>query len=361
MGTLSVVVARKKHMLKVKENTMKKMFEPNRTNKTSKTGLNQYTLCGICNTTFATKSSLARHIKRSHNNNISEIAEPSNIQKTYHVLNSIMRPKTPQNAPKQQLNIICEYCEMTFTRTSGRSKHEKICSKKELNNKNNELKEKDNKIKQLEEHLEMMADDRRKFAELAITNAKNNSKAMSALNYVIYTYNNTEAKPLAQLKNTEANAILYKNKPKDISIEDKFIDCYRHNDLDKYIADCIITAYQCDDKSKQQFHSSDVSRLTYIVRELINKTNEWIADKKGVKIEERVIIPLLDNIKNIMNDYIKNLDDDDNADLKIICQRNQAIMDIMTLCEDVKFANRINKLVAPYFQVNTKPDIQEIS
>ncbi len=128
---------------------------------------------------------------------------------------------------------------------------------------------------------------------------------------------------------------------------------YKCLDLSMYISICIVASYQCDNKSEQQFHSSDVSRLTYIVREIINKNREWVADKKGIKIEERIIIPLLDQIKNIMNEYIMNQEDDDHMDLKELCQRNQCIMNIMTCCEDIKFINKINKLVAPYFHVGS--------
>ena len=93
--------------------------------------------------------------------------------------NEKQHPNSTQIAPKQHPNstqkktIKCDFCEKTFTRKTGLTKHLKCCKIKQKKEKNeNEKDEKDKKIKFLEKKQEELQD---KVEDLLIELSKNAS------------------------------------------------------------------------------------------------------------------------------------------------------------------------------------------
>src|SRR5438876_510739 len=57
---------------------------------------------------------------------------------------------------------------------------------------------------------------------------------------------------------------------------------FNNNSLDKFFGDFIIKHYKKDDPAKQSIWNSDLSRLNYVVKELLaNNNSSWNSDPKG--------------------------------------------------------------------------------
>jgi len=94
----------------------------------------------------------------------------------------------------------------------------------------------------------------------------------------------------------------------------------------------------------QTFWSSDVSRLIYIIRSTIKNKNVWIYDKKGVKIKELIIDPLLDEVIDILTNYVAKI-----KELELI---NIAKIIIHELKNKLSLKNQIIKELAPIFYLD---------
>ena len=193
-------------------------------------------------------------------------------------------------------------------------------------------------------------------------------KSMNTMSYLLLNYNS--APVLTQLPNY---SIISKNTD---SLVNDLIHYYKKNKLDKHIGDFIVLQYKKKDPELQSIWSSDVDRLNYFVRELINdakplkmqtKKNikvaennikfQWVADKKGIKMTEYVIDPLLNYINNMNITYLnkKNKEINDEFDL----QTNSKILEDMQIIAsincDIKnhtLSKNINKYIAPHFYLD---------
>lgn len=84
-----------------------------------------------------------------------------------------------------------------------------------------------------------------------------------------------------------------------------------HNEkgrLHKYLGDFLKANYKKSDPTKQSIWNSDASRLTYIIKELFdNQDSDWYYDKSGIKTKEKIVKPLLDHLKKMVINHIRNL------------------------------------------------------
>jgi len=160
----------------------------------------------------------------------------------------------------------CFFCGKKFKALHGLSQHENKCSVKKI-----QALEENNKIQK--QQIDMLLEDKKNLTELSIQNAKNNSKAMSALGYIISNFPNGE--PLQQISTEKMDQIIYAKKEENTPIERSFILYYKAKSLHKHIGDAIIDVYKCDDPSEQSFHTTDCSRMNYIVMAAIGNNKEW--------------------------------------------------------------------------------------
>ena len=94
--------------------------------------------------------------------------------------------------------------------------------------------------------------------------------------------------------------------------DNKFVDYvifqYKHKMLNHFIGKFKIDNYKMKDVKKQSIWSSDVERLTYIIRKAIvegkRKTNKWEVDKGGVDTLRYIIDPLMNNIKKKLEKFL---------------------------------------------------------
>jgi hypothetical protein len=186
----------------------------------------------------------------------------------------------------------------------------------------------------------------------SITN-NGNIYNVSVKNYVQQNY--PDAPPLEELH--DYSSIKY-------ALEyDDFIDTivynYNHSCLHKYFGDFIIKYYKKDDPSKQSMWSSDTARLTYIIKELLsNKGSIWNHDYKGVKTKNYIITPLLEYIKEYIDEYwIKNIDMFKSSDLEQLNKFNKIYQTIYKIRKDIEnevLSNDIVRYIAPHFYMSKK-------
>jgi hypothetical protein len=86
---------------------------------------------------------------------------------------------------------------------------------------------------------------------------------------------------------------------------------FEHNNdnLHTYITNIIAKEYTTEKPEDQRIWNTDKSRLSYIVREVMNKKNEWIKDDKGKKVNEYVIEPFLKTVEDMITSYVDRLSD----------------------------------------------------
>src|SRR3990167_4946963 len=124
---------------------------------------------------------------------------------------------------------------------------------------------------------------------------------MGTFKYVNAHYSN--APNIAKLTHDKMDQLLLDNVG-HVEVGDALILKYDYDKLDIFLGDLIIETYKTKDPSDQSLWSSDVVRLSYVVKTLIDKQSQWIVDKKGIHVLEHVIQPLLTYIeKNYLVKY----------------------------------------------------------
>ena len=242
-------------------------------------------ICDRCNYKTTIKSNLTRH-----NKSVSHLQ----LLKQDNVCNEEKKPYD------------CK-CGKQFAYASGLSKHKKVC-------KSNEVVELKGQVAELISEVESLKKDTRiadllqelinKNTQLVphipvqgqTINNNNNTYKISVKNYVQTNY--PDAPPLAAP--TDYAKLTYNNQ----ELIDTLLYYYRHKSLHKHLGDFIVGYYKKDDPALQSLWTSDVSRLTYIVKEsLAGKESIWNHDPKGIRTKKFIINPMLEHIRKYLNEY----------------------------------------------------------
>ena len=263
----------------------------------------------------------------------------------------------------------CEYCNETFTRRNNLGRHLKYCIKKkkyddenelkkELDNKNKEVEIKNKEIEYYKETVEHYKEEIEYYRNLVTTAGGIIKKSMNTLSYVVNNYN--EAPKIKELEGSEMK-LLENNKQKLI---DWIIYNHNHKILHKYLGDFIIKVYKKEKPSEQSIWNTDSSRLTYIIKDLINnKSSKWKIDKKGIKTKKFLINPLLNHIKTMLDDNQKILlgmvEKSKGLDIQSILDKVKSIIDIKSSIEDNILCDDILRYITPHFYFD-KNKIQKI-
>ena len=315
----------------------------------------------------------------------------------------------PNKEEKVNREFICVYCDGIFSRSDSLTRHQRHCSEKdnkhkllekqfekykqekdlEIKNKEEAIKLKTEveilreklksteenykeKIKSIEEQKEQFKEhiqtlkNENKFQKQIIESAGGMiKKSMNTMSYLLLNYNTAP-----QLQSLPDYSIITKDTETLIK---NLIHYHKNGTFEKYIGDFIIKQYKKEDPKLQSLWSSDIERLNYFVRELINskENNEtinskedmdknyklnWTIDKKGIKVKKSIIEPLLDYIKTIGDKYLqeKNLtinDLDTYGAKKLVCDM-QEIGNMNSGIKNKSVYENINKYIAPHFYLN---------
>lgn len=319
--------------------------------------------CEICSYDTHDSSHFNRHKKsKKHLEKMSKL-DSDNISSKPKVYQKL----TGQNNAISKKSFECEFCEGTFSCKQSLSRHiNHRCKSRsgisQLKKENNELKNKLNKIE----------NEKEKILDLATTNAKVVNKSMNAMSYAMKNFNN--APPIGLLEDEEfyeiSKLLMYDEKGKrktERSIEEVIVFHHKQNTLHGILGDLIVRIYKKDNPKKQSAWSSDVARLTFIVKEMMGKSkkSKWVVDKKGIHFTETIIDPLMNKIKELLIDY----NDECGATVRKISRKdvlngmeeNKIKSTLMTM-QNInltlltiklrKIHTEILKYVAPYFNLN---------
>jgi len=302
-------------------------------------------LCETCNYSTDTKFCYQKHLKTNkHNENV------------HHQLN--YSPKPPQNSPKLSKNeklkdIICQFCNQKFTRACNLTRHKKICSENPTVNNTLALQDKDKEIEHLKDKIEMLQSENRNL-KIIVTNAGSIIKtSVSTLSYVMQNYTDAPAlKPL-----NDYDTIQYNDKDDEFDIMTMIFHHHRKRSLAGYLGDFIVKSYKKDDPSQQALWSSDAVRLTYVVREILNKKTDWSVDKGGIKTSSYIINPFLEYIKQLLVDFneenrLENHLNDNVLRMKQRMDDLNASAEIIANIKNKVLSEQLLKHIAPHFYLN---------
>jgi hypothetical protein len=302
--------------------------------------------CKLCNKIFSKKSNLVRHNNKYHTIAI-RAHNSKNIQKVHKVMNSIALVELPPVSPKSDLQ--CRYCAITLSKLSNKVRHEGKCSERKMQELEQKYKDREELYKERyiekDKQIDMLLEDKRNLMELSIQNSKNSSKALSALGYIVCNY--TDTKALEHIDDTTLKQIVYNKDQTTMHIAKIFMMYYSAKSLHKHIGEAIVKAYKEEDPSDQSFHTTDVSRLNYVVMTAIGTKREWIQDKGGIKISDKIIDPIMEKISELVEEFIDNVKNDKEI---ISFSEQRTIFGIKDDIDDGKLQKQIHKFIAPYFK-----------
>lgn len=259
----------------------------------------------------------------------------------------------------------CLYCNTLFANAGNLARHKKSCSEKEVLRTNHDKEIEDYKkenayLKELHEkeleHIKILnkqQQDEINHLKSLITNAGAVIKtSVSALSYVVQHYD--KAPTLKQLKDYSFLQSIDEDSDDEFDLTQTIINNHIDKKLDSYVGDIIIGSYKKKDPTKQSLWNSDSVRLTYVIRELINKKPDWTVDKKGVKTTKYIIEPLLEYIRELMEIFFENnkLEDYLGDSIVRMKRRIDNLEKASEICFNIKnntLSEQILKYIAPYF------------
>jgi len=330
--------------------------------------------CIVCNYETELLFSYNKHLKtQKHFKNVTERANNSKLIPKRFKLHSSNHHKSCEK------DINCEFCEKLFSSPSNLTRHKKTCPTKIKINQNtiNEIEKRDQEIARLKElhqrdldshkhelelrdKLQQQMNEQQK-AEIAhlkslINNAGGVIKtSVSALSYVVQNYD--KAPVLKTIKDFSYLEDADSDDENNVDLTQTIINCHKDKTIVDYLGNIIVQAYKKDDPSKQSIWNSDSTRLTYVIRELIDKNPDWTVDKKGVKTTKYVIDPLLEYIRQLMEDFMDDnkLEDYLNEHVTKMKRRMENLTASAEICYNIKnkiLSEQIIKYIAPHFYLN---------
>lgn len=149
--------------------------------------------------------------------------------------------------------------------------------------------EKEDKIKHYEHEI--------KYLESLVVSAGGVIKqSMSTIKYLSIHHKDTPV-----IKGVENSRKLLEDNTDKPLIDDIFY-YFDKKRLDEYIGQQIVDYYTTEDPKLQPIWTTDTTRLTYSLKQI---ENDWTLDKKGIITQEKIIDPILHDLKIFLQEYCK--------------------------------------------------------
>lgn len=326
--------------------------------------------CIVCNYTTERKSSYTRH-----NNSARHLyaVKNENISKT-----TPLRPHyDPNSAKKPMITNICSYCGKYYMYMRGLTRHMKSCSaKNELLVKYNEISSKysdiSSKYDELQDHNMKLVG---KYEELVdkygvkcdtvesdlIKMIKHNSTNPNVYSFVLDKFKKT--KPLVPIKEEDVPSLKFlkdilSKKNGKMELCDELQHHVLHKTLKVFFGNFYVDSYKKEDKTTQQFFSTDCARLNYVVRSIVDGAPGWERDNKGLIISEYLITPILKYIKKHLTKYTQKYLDyafmkaKSGADKVHAVEKIHRFLDITKQINNGSLNTGILKYISPHFKLD---------
>jgi len=332
--------------------------------------------CDICNYKTTSSGNFSNHKKTQKHILKLSLKKSQDDEKTIvniPKLSNIIKELSFDDNSK--LKLTCPNCNSNFSHKSNLSRHKKNCkindnkllSKIEILEKEKELEKREKELYQkLEKEKSEMLKDKDDFINNLMANANNlinkandNTKvtaqamqnvSMSALKYANEKFKDTPA--LLPIENFSINNLSFDNKNDRKQLTELLVYNAKQKSLDKLLGDHIVKEYKKDDPKEQAFHTTDCSRLNYIVRELIENALIWSMDKSGIKICSSIVKPLIEKCINLLLEHQKYLIDEMATGQFNNKETVQTIISVLMSIDRGSLESEVNKYIAPFFNLN---------
>lgn len=324
-------------------------------------------ICEICKYNTSRKSSYTSHLKS--NKHMWEIA---NLK--------LLANMTPFCSKNDKNVFLCVYCNTEYKYKRNLVRHQNSCCHKnklqyeladvkknyqELKKDNERLRKKydtliekyDTKRDELDNKRDELDTKRDELEATLIGYTK--SKNPNVFSFVEGNYLDT--KPLEEMLEVDVPKLsLMKNILEKKNGKMEMCNVLQHHSLHKtlknFVGDLLRSIYQKDDKSTQQFFVTDCSRLSYIIRDIVNKEIVWRRDNKCVILAERIVNPILQYIRDHLNSHIDKyleyvLEEFPHDKLESV-HRIQRVTFIIIDIDNGVLEQNILKYIAPYFKLD---------
>lgn len=298
--------------------------------------------CILCSYSTDDKSNYNKHTK--------SIAHTDQM-----IINNNAIPSSNKLAINANSKVLIDcQCGKSFSHKSSFSRHKKVCQggiKEEIIILKKQLDAVTNECKQMKHDLLEYSNN---------TKTVNITNNISIKKYIQQNY--SDAPVLTQLADY---SVILDNNDGELLADDELINnlIYNHNhkNLYKYLGDFLVKYYKKKDSTKQSIWNSDVSRMTYIIKELLaDKKSLWNHDYKGIKTKQYIINPLLQYVKKYITDYIDNyvldLKNLSAKQCQLIAERQLTLGYIMQYIDN-GLPEDIVKYIAPHFHLDKQNDL----
>jgi len=310
--------------------------------------------CTNCNYATSDKSNFQKHLKsQKHLKKEQQLQNETQLKLKYNL--------------NRTINYQCSFCSNTFSTAGSLARHKRACGDKQkvemsfinaiekkdtvIEKKDSEIEKKDIELKQLREEV--------KYLKTLITNAGGVIKtSVSALSYVAKNYNGApilkKLKDYSYIKEKEVDDGDSEESEDKFDLMETLIYHNNKETIQEYLGNIIVEAYKKNDPANQSIWNSDTVRLTYVIRELIDKKPDWTVDKKGIKTAKYIINPLLEYIREQATHYLdehklENYIDESEIRIKKICDKINACGKIIVSIDNKSLSKLILKYIAPHF------------
>jgi hypothetical protein len=194
------------------------------------------------------------------------------------------------------------------------SKYEKIKEMKKINKLKHEeyinikLDQLGEKIDRTEKKIEQGEKNTiKKLEKIEKIQSETNNGVKKITNYIEFLNQYClDANPLTRLSDDDINIILGIDEYNDFELESIIIRYIKNNNLHIKLGNLILSKFlRSGDPKTQQVWTSDISRLIYIILQMIGNKKSWIRDKKGEIFSELIIMPIIKRLNELMFNYAK--------------------------------------------------------
>jgi hypothetical protein len=306
--------------------------------------------CIYCNKKYKSNQNLNIHLYKNHLDELKNINYDLN-NKYDNKIKSILleaenkKLKIENEKEKEKIKMENEI-EKEKIKIENEIEKEKIKIENEKIKMENEIVDKENKLlKLIIDNSTKTIDNSTKTTEMAL---KISYKSISALNYAKKYYK--DAPMLTPLDNYNIIDYHLDNDVNKQKFSNELLYHYKESSLPIFIGDYIVKIYKKEDITQQSLHTTDSSRMNYII-----KKTGWESDKGGIFISTNIIEKIIQKCTNIIKWYNKFILLKITDVMHITENIQSIIININLLLNYIEtglLLKDVNKYIAPYFNLN---------
>jgi hypothetical protein len=310
-------------------------------------------------------------------------------------LKSITHAKNKDIANEKKI-YICQYCKIEYVHIKSLYRHNKTCPTQKLKKLEEQLNteksmressEKNNDfLKDLVKDQTKLVEQAGKIVDKTINMANKKMNALSILE------SNIKYVPILQkFEKSGINEIInedniikeqYKKYPyeKENHFPEHVIRCYKNDTILEYLSGLIVKEYKKTDPEKQAMWVTDIPRTVFVIAKedsdidvdditdtrILQRIKEhniekvhidWIYDKKGYYIDELIVTPLTNYVKESLIEYIERINKWilDNFDSKLREKKQETLIIGIQIIRDIRtklINKKMIKTITPYFYMS---------